>query len=97
MFTNKQSKQPKPESLQPGGARTGSTGYMAELDQWLDETVFVPIEQAIAAQDSKELYVAFDEAKQQLKHRVLASYHNGLKAKSAINRKSYDKQSYRRN
>lgn len=71
------------------------TGYMAELEAWLDEFVFEPIERAIADEDTKELHIAFAEAKQQIKRKVLASYHNGLKAKT--NPKSNERLSYRRN
>ena len=55
------------------------SGYMAELEEWLEEIVFEPIKGAIARQDSKELQIAFNEATAQIKRRVLASYHNGLK------------------
>ena len=57
------------------------SGYMVELEAWLDESVFLPIREAVAAQDSKELHLAFNEATVQIKRRVLASYHNGLKAR----------------
>jgi hypothetical protein len=77
-------------------ASTGG-GYMAELDQWLDENVFEPIESAIVSEDTKELHIAFAESKQQIKRKVLASYHNGLKAKFPIKQKSYDNRTYRRN
>ena len=56
-------------------------GYMVELEAWLDESVFEPIRAAIAQQDSKELHLAFNEATVHIKRRVLASYHNGLKAR----------------
>jgi hypothetical protein len=68
---------------------------MAELDQWLDEVVFEPIERAIEHEDSKELHLAFSESKTQLKKKVLASYHNGLKARSTNNPKKYEHKSYR--
>jgi hypothetical protein len=93
MFTRKY----QPETAQKDASTASNTGYMAELDQWLDETVLVPIEEAIASGDAKELQLAFIEGKQQIKRRVLASYHNGLKAKAASNRKSYDKPAYRGN
>jgi hypothetical protein len=84
-----------PEANKP--ASTGR-GFMAELDQWLDENVFEPIERAIASEDTKELHIAFAESKQQIKRKVLASYHNGLKAKSAINYKTNGQRTtYRRN
>jgi hypothetical protein len=70
---------------------------MAELDAWLDENVFAPVERTIAAEDTKELHIAFAESKQQIKRKVLASYHNGLKAKSPIKQKNYERQTYRRN
>ena len=57
-------------------------GYMAELEAWLDEAVFSPITDAVASEDSKELHLAFNEATAQIKRKVLASYHNGLKARS---------------
>jgi hypothetical protein len=77
----------------------GGNGYMAELEAWLDEAVFEPIESAIANEDSKELHLAFSESKQLIKRKVLASYHNGLKAKSPIinNPKNNGQQTYRRN
>ncbi len=79
-------------------ASTGAqTGYMAELEAWLDEAVFEPIECAIESEDSKELHIAFDESKQHIKRKVLASYHNGLKAKTPTNQKNYGQQTYRRN
>ena len=114
MFTNKSSRTGQPnrqQYIQPfaeadtdeNGTRAASTGaqtggYMAELEQWLDEAVFEPIERAIEDEDSKELHLAFTEAKQLLKRKVLASYHNGLKAKlPTSNQKPYGKQTYRRN
>lgn len=73
------------------------SGYMAELEAWLDEAIFEPIERAISDEDSKELHIAFSEAKQQIKRRVLQSYHNGLKTNQTRNQKSYGQSSYRRN
>ena len=58
------------------------SGYMAELEQWIDEALFEPIRSAIAEEDAKGLSIAFNEATGQIKRRVLASYHNGLKARS---------------
>ncbi len=112
MFTNKTSRREQPSSdrqqyIQPfkeadtdeNGTRAASTGkgFMAELDEWLDEAVFEPIERAIEDEDSKELHLAFAEAKQLIKRKVLASYHNGLKAKQTSNPKNNGQQSYRRN
>ena len=90
------------EQMAPKGEETGSkgsnTGYMAELEEWLDFTIFEPIENAIATGDTKELHLAFSESKQLLKRKVLASYHNGLKAKApTINPKSNGQPTYRRN
>jgi hypothetical protein len=74
------------------------SGYMAELEAWLDEAVFEPIERAVANEDSKELHLAFSESKQLIKRKVLASYYNGLKAKTPIsNQKTYEQQNRRRN
>lgn len=56
-------------------------GYLAELEEWLEEAVFGQIKAAIVTRDSKELHKAFNEATLQIKRRVLASYHNGLKAR----------------
>ncbi len=79
-------------------ASTGAqSGYMAELEAWLDEAVFEPIERAIEDEDSKKLHIAFSEAKQLLKRKVLASYHNGLKAKTPTNQKTYGQPTHRRN
>ncbi len=113
MFTNKTSRTEKTnrqQYIQPfdepdtdeNGTRAASTGaqsgYMAELETWLDEAVFEPIERAIEDEDSKELHIAFSEAKQLLKRKVLASYHNGLKAKlPTSNQKNYAHKPYRRN
>jgi hypothetical protein len=110
MFTNKYSrKQQTSQSQQqyiepfdeadtaPEAAKPAGNGYMAELDQWLDEAVFEPIERAIENEDSKELHIAFSEAKQHIKRKVLASYHNGLKAKTPTNQKTYGQQTRRRN
>ena len=80
----------KPESR-------SSNGYMAELEAWLDEAVFEPIERAISDEDSKELHIAFNEAKQHIKRKVLQSYHNGLKTNQTRNQKSYVRPTYRRN
>ena len=95
MFTRRE----KPETAQPREtASTGAqTGYMAELENWLDEVIFEPIENAIATGDTKELHLTFSECKQLLKRKVLASYHNGLKAKQTSNPKNNGQQSYRRN
>lgn len=65
-----------------GSRRKQQRGYMAELEDWLNRHVFEPIEQAITDEDSKELQIAFNEGKRQIKQKVLDSYHNGLKAKS---------------
>ena len=83
-------------SARSGG---GNNGYMAELEAWLDEAVFEPIERAIVNEDSKELHLAFTESKQLIKRKVLASYHNGLKAKSPVinHPKNNGQQTYRRN
>ena len=109
MFTNKYSRKQQSnrqqyiepfeeEDTAPEAAKPAANGYMAELDQWLDEAVFEPIERAIANEDSKELHVAFNESKQHIKRKVLASYHNGLKAKTPTsNPKTYEHKSYRRN
>ncbi len=112
MFTSKTSRREQPshdrhEYIEPfeeadtaqNGTRAASTGkgFMAELDEWLDEAVFEPIERAIEDEGSKELHIAFSEAKQLIKRKVLASYHNGLKAKSTSNPKKYGHQAYRRN
>ncbi len=61
---------------------------MAELENWLDEVIFEPIENAIATGEMKELHRTFSECKQLLKRKVLASYHNGLKAKQTSNPKN---------
>jgi hypothetical protein len=88
----------QPETAQRETASTAShSGYMAELEQWLDEEVFEPIERAIETNDVKELHLAFSESKQLLKKKVLASYHNGLKAKPTSNPKNNGQQTYRRN
>ena len=88
----------QPETAQETASTGAQTGYMAELEAWLDEAVFEPIERAIEDEDSKELHIAFAEAKQLLKRKVLASYHNGLKAKlPTSNQKSYEQKTYRRN
>ncbi len=80
------------------GSTGSNTGFMAELEEWLDFTIFEPIENAIATGDAKELHIAFSECKQLLKRKVLASYHNGLKAKApTINPKSNGQPTYRRN
>jgi hypothetical protein len=108
MFTNKYSRTKQSNRQQyiepfdeadtaPGAAKPAGNGFMAELDQWLDEAVFEPIERAIASEDSKELHIAFSESKQHIKRKVLASYHNGLKAKTPTNQKNYGQQTYRRN
>ena len=86
-------------STKPTRSTNGNSGYMAELEAWLDEAVFEPIERAIANEDSKELHIAFSESKQLIKRKVLASYHNGLKAKSPVinHLKNNGQQTYRRN
>lgn len=92
MFTKRE----KPETAE--AEKVGNaTGYMAELEAWLDEFVFEPIEYAIENGDVKELHIAFAEAKRHIKRKALASYHNGLKAKQPANQKSYGQQTYRRN
>jgi len=78
--------------------RRGSTsGYMAELDEWLDETVFEPIKRAAESRDAEELELACIRGSNLIKRKVLASYHNGLKAKTSTNQKTYGQQNYRRN
>ncbi len=91
------------DNTDEGGTKStrsgGGNGYMAELEAWLDEAVFEPIERAIANEDIKELHLAFSESKQLIKRKVLASYHNGLKAKSPVinHQKNNGQQTYRRN
>lgn len=104
MFTKKTSRKDQAGSLDDifeaddtNAKSQRSTGYMAELEAWLDEAVFEPIERAISDEDTKELHIAFAEAKQHIKRKVLASYHNGLKAKLPANQKNYDRSNYRRN
>ncbi len=95
MFTRRN----QPETAQPkDAASTGSnTGYMAELEGWLDLTIFESIENAVATGDTKELHLTFTECKQLLKRKVLASYHNGLKAKIPTNQKNNGQPTHRRN
>lgn len=104
MFTKRVSRKEQAGSLDDifeaddtNEAGSRSTGYMAELEEWLDEAVFEPIERAIADEDTKELHIAFAEAKQHIKRKVLASYHNGLKAKQPQIKKTYERSNYRRN
>ncbi len=54
MFTRRE-----PETAQPREtASTGAqTGYMAELEEWLDFTIFEPIENSIASGDTKVLHL----------------------------------------
>lgn len=84
----------RPETAQLAG--TGK-GFMTELDEWFDFVIFEPIENAINSNDTKELHIAFTECKQLLKRKVLASYHNGLKAKQTSNPQNYGPQTRRRN
>ncbi len=94
MFTKRE----KPETAQREASTGSSTGYMAELEEWLDFTIFEPIENAIASGDTKVLHLPFAESKQLLKRKALTSYHNGLKAKSSgNNHKSDERPPYRRN
>lgn len=99
MFT----KRNQPETAQETAGTATGKGFMAELDEWLDENVFEPIERAIENGDTKELHLAFTESKQFLKRKVLASYHNGLKARAqeqqTINQNNYEprQRNYRRN
>lgn len=95
MFTKRE--KPETEQLEQAEHGNNTGGYMAELDQWLIESIFTPIEQAVGAGDTKELYLAFDECNKLIKRKVLASYHNGLKAKITSNPKTYGQQTYRRN
>lgn len=97
MFTRRhQPETAPPQQREPAGTGKQS-GYMAELDQWLDFTIFEPLENAIATGDTKELYLAFAECKQLLKRKVLASYHNGLQAKQISNPKNNERSTRRRN
>ena len=109
MFTNKTSRRerdsqsrqeyikPFEEDTAPERSKPADTGFMAELEAWLDEFVFEPIEAAIADEDTKELHIAFSESKQHIKRKVLQSYHNGLKAKLPAKQKNYGRSNYRRN
>jgi hypothetical protein len=97
MFTRKN----QPETAQETASIATGKGFMAELDEWLDRSVFEPIEHAIENGDTKELHLAFSESKQLLKRKVLASYHNGLEARpqQTINQNNYEprQRNYRRN
>jgi hypothetical protein len=75
----------QPETSSASQEAQAQSGYMAQLEAWLDEAVFEPIERAIIANDTKELHLAFAETKRQLKRKVLESYHNGMKAKTEGN------------
>jgi hypothetical protein len=110
MFTNKHSRREQTSQSRsqyiepfdeadtaPEAVKSAGTGYMAELEEWLDFTIFEPLENAIASGDTKVLHLAFNESKQLLKRKVLASYHNGLKAKTPTNQKNYGQQTHRRN
>ncbi len=57
------------------------TGYMAELDQWLDFTIFEPVKNAAVSRDAKELHICVAECKKLIKNKMLESYRNGLTAK----------------
>jgi hypothetical protein len=92
MFTQR-----KPHQTATQTAKTADNGgYMAELDKWLDEVIFAPIQDAITSRDAKELHIRIAESKQLIKRKVLASYHNGLKAKSS-NPKTDERPTYHRN
>ncbi|MBA2749883.1 MAG: hypothetical protein H0U45_14445 [Tatlockia sp.] len=94
MFTRRE---PETETAHKEASTGNQSGYMAELEEWLDFTIFEPIENAIASGDTKVLHLAFNESKQLLKRKVLASYHNGLKAKQTSNPKNNGQPTYRRN
>jgi hypothetical protein len=87
----------QPETAHKEASTGNQSGYMAELEEWLDFTIFEPIENAIASGDTKVLHLAFAESKQLLKRKVLASYHNGLKAKQTSNPKNNGQPTFRRN
>ena len=57
-------------------------GFMAELETWIEDVVFSPIREGIADQDAKAVLIAFSEGTGLIKRKVLASYHNGLKARA---------------
>ena len=107
MFIRKQQPETAPRTAASSRAAGGSsssdnrttthTGYMAELDEWLDFTIFEPIQNAIAGGDAKTLHIAFIESKQLLKRKVLASYHNGLQTKQSSNPKNNGQPTHRRN
>ena len=50
MFTRE-----KPETAQRTVKTGEGAGYMAELEKWLEEAIFEPIEEAINSGDAKEL------------------------------------------
>ena len=62
--TNNVPRRNQPETAHQAASTGSHTGYMAELEQWLDEAVFEPIERAIETGDVKELHLAFIESKQ---------------------------------
>ena len=71
---------------------------MAELEAWIEAEVFASIKEAVAGRDAKELNIAFAGAVKAIKKKVLESYHNGLKAKSAdSNRQNNARSTFRRN
>lgn len=64
MFTRRE----KPETAQRESASTnGNTGYMAELDEWLDFTIFEPLENVIASGDTKGAASRFQREQTALK------------------------------
>ena len=87
----------KPNQTATQRAKNATTGsYMAELDSWLEEAIFEPIQDAITSGDAKELHTLIVECKQLIKRRVIASYHNGLRAKTS-NPQNNGQPNYRRN
>jgi hypothetical protein len=56
------------------------TGYMAQVDAWLQKEVFPPITRANAEGDAASLEAAYSEASKLIKNKMLESYKNGIAA-----------------
>ena len=58
-----------------------TTGFMQELDQWTEENIFAPLLMTDEQGESEELSdKALEQVRFAIRHRVLESYKNGIKA-----------------
>lgn len=61
--------------------QTQNPSYMQEVQTWLEGGIHPPLKEAFYSQDEEAIEKAVYNATRAIKQRILASYHNGRKAR----------------